>query len=236
MKHRLLLMITAWCITACTKDTQFATHEVDFPTGTTVADTINLVARICSQSRLYTAEYQINKIITHQDLLQFNGKLFGKEIMQPLSLGNRKIAIPMQVTLKAYIDFTTFSHRNVQRDSNYIHLILPDPHIIVTSSRIDHEGVKQYTSLFRTRYTDEEMTSLTRQGIETVLQQTTKMDILNTTRKCAAQTLIPLLQSLGYSENQILITFRQDLDREVLFKEKSMIESWQPKDTRNEKE
>lgn len=217
MKRILLLLLTAYCIAACTKHETGAQPSAINTADAPPMDTVNLVARISSQSRLYTAEYQIHKIITHQDLLQFKGELFGKEIMQPLNLGNRKIAIPMQATLKAYIDFSTFSHRNVERDSNYIHLILPDPHIVVTSSRIDHEGVKQYTSLLRTRYTDEEMAELTRQGIESVLQQASATDILHTARQCAAQILIPLLQSMGYSQEQIVITFRHNLERAKVF-------------------
>ena len=58
-----------------------------------------------------------------------------------LPLGQRKVAIPMEATLKAYVDFAEFSADNVRRDSTHIELILPDPRIVLTSSRIDHNEI-----------------------------------------------------------------------------------------------
>ena len=36
-----------------------------------------------------------------------------------MPVGDRKIAIPMNVTLKGYIDFSDFSERNVRKEAEY---------------------------------------------------------------------------------------------------------------------
>ena len=77
-----------------------------------------LITKIRSTSRLYTTEYKVHKIVTHNDELKFEGSLFGHEFSIPIPAGERKIAIPMDVTLKGYIDFEGFSQDNVRCDSN----------------------------------------------------------------------------------------------------------------------
>ena len=77
-------------------------------------DTIPLlVMQIQKCARLYTTEYHIHKIVTHDDILKLKGNLLSKNIDVALPLGERKIAIPMDATLKAYIDFSDFSVRNI---------------------------------------------------------------------------------------------------------------------------
>ena len=175
-------------------------------------DSINLVLRISRQNRLYTAEYQVHKIVTHDDLLHLKGSILGFEYDQKISLGDRKVAIPIDVTLKSYVDFANFTERNVERSGDFIHITLPDPRIVITASKVDHEGIRQYTSLFRSNYSDSELTDFTRQGVESILEQIPQMGILTTARESAAQTLIPLLTEMGYDEDHIVITFSEDLD------------------------
>ena len=43
---------------------------------------------------------------------------------------NRKVAIPMDATLKAYVDFSGFSAKNVNRQGDKIEIILPDPKVM----------------------------------------------------------------------------------------------------------
>jgi len=171
-----------------------------------------LISRIGQQSRLYTAEYHVNKIVTHEDLLKLKGEVLGINIEHHFNIGDRRIAIPIEVTLKAYVDFSHFTARQVQRRGSLIHIILPDPQIILTSSKVDHQGIKQFRSLWRSAYSDEEMTDFTRQGVESILADVPRMRLMQTARDCAAQTLIPLLTSLGYQEDHIIITFREGID------------------------
>ena len=57
-------------------------------------DSADAVLRLRAQSRLYTSEYRIHKVVTHDDLIRFQGKFFGYSYEQTFHLGDRKIAIP----------------------------------------------------------------------------------------------------------------------------------------------
>lgn len=86
------------------------------PGGPEAIDTIPLlVMQIQKCSKLYTSEFRIHKIVTHDDKLQLNGSFFKKDFSINLPAGKRKVAIPMDATLKTYIDFTGFSEKNVRR-------------------------------------------------------------------------------------------------------------------------
>lgn len=65
-------------------------------------------------------------------------------------------------------------------------------------------------ALTRSRFTDEELASLERQGRESILQSVTQMGILETARESAARTLAPLLAELGFQERDTKITFRKE--------------------------
>lgn len=177
-------------------------------------DTIPMmVMQIQKCSRLYTAEYHIHKIITHDDRLSLNGKLMKKDFSVDLPLGKRKVAIPMDATVKGYIDFEGFSQHNVRRNGEKIEITLPDPHVTLTSTRIDHEGVRQYVALTRSRFSDEELTDYEQQGRQAVIASIPQMGIVEMTRENAARTLVPMIVQMGYSEENITITFRKDFNK-----------------------
>ncbi len=200
------LSAVACCLSSCSK------QESAEP------DTIQVIVTQVQQcSRLYTAEYQIHKIVTHDDVLRLQGQLTGERYdMELPMLGDRKIAIPMDATLKAYIDFDGFSEQNVQRQGNKITILLPDPKVQLTSSKIDHRNIKKYVALLRRDFTDAELTSYERQGREAIIKSVPAMGIVESARKNAARTLIPMIKQLGYAEQDITITFRQDLDTEAI--------------------
>lgn len=202
----LLLPLLAALMTAC--------HSGEATEGTSAqVDTVNLVMRISQQSRLYTAEYNIHKIVTHDDLLQVKGNFLGIKYNKSLPIGDRKIAIPIDVTMKAYIDFTTFGNKNIEQRGDYLHIILPDARVVVTSSRVDYAHMQQFTSIFRHNYSDAEKSEITRQGTESIIAQIPEIGITETARKSAAQMLIPMLTELGYKEDHIVITFRDDWEQ-----------------------
>lgn len=174
-------------------------------------DTIPLmVTKVRQCSRLYTAEYQVRKIVTLDDRKRLEGTFMSQDFSLELPAGKRKVAIPIEATLKAYINFATFGEDNVRRRGNKLEIILPDPKVVLTSSKVDHEGIRQYVALTRSRFTDEELASLERQGRESILQSVTQMGILETARESAARTLAPLLAELGFQERDIKITFRKE--------------------------
>lgn len=172
-------------------------------------DTIPLlVTQIQRCSRLYTAEYKMHKIVIHNDTKRLEGSLMSKKFSVELPLGKRKVAIPIDATAKAYIDMDGFSANNVRRNGDKIEIILPDPRLILTSTRINHDEVKQYVPLLRGDFTDEELTSYERQGRDQILQSLPR--VVETARLNAASTLIPMIEQLGYKPENIRITFRKN--------------------------
>ena len=68
-------------------------------------DTIpTLVMQIQKCSKLYTAECKMHKIVTHDDKVSLHGKFMETDYNIDLPVGSRKVAIPMDATIKAYID------------------------------------------------------------------------------------------------------------------------------------
>lgn len=178
-----------------------------------VVDSVDLVLQVRQTSRLYTAEYKVHKIVTHADVKHLKTSVFGHELIDAeLPLGDRKIAIPIDVTLKAYIDFSRFTEAQIGRsaDGQRIHVVLPDPKVVVTSSKVDHASVRQFSDLLRSDFSDEEMTNFTSQGVRSVLHIVPQLGILDTARKSAAATLIPLITSMGYAPENITVTFRKN--------------------------
>lgn len=175
-----------------------------------VIDTIPvMVMQIQKCSRLYTAEAHVHKIITHDDKLNLKGSFMKKDFNIHIPGSNRKVAIPMDATIKAYVDFEGFSQKNVSRKGDKIEIILPDPKLVLTSSKIDHKAVKQYVSLTRSNFTDAELTKLEQQGRQSIINDIPNIDLMEQAQFSAANTLIPMLIDMGFKEENIKISFRK---------------------------
>ena len=182
-----------------------------------VIDTIPvLVTQIQKCNRLYTAEAHVHKIITHDDQLNLKGSIFKKSFNIHVPGSNRKVAIPMDATIKAYIDFQGFSDKNINRKGDKIEIILPDPKMTLTSSKIDHNGVKQYVSLTRSNFSDAELAQLEQQGRESIIRDIPNLDLTEQAQISAANTLIPMLKDMGFKEENIKISFRKKFTWEDL--------------------
>ena len=173
-------------------------------------DTLSLVMQVKECARLYTAEYEVHKLVLKDDPLRVKGNLFQRAFDVKVPIGERKVMIPLDVTLKAYIDFTGFDEKNVLRSGDRIVVSLPDPRVVVTSSRINHDEVKQFVSLTRSDYTSAELADFTRQGEDEILASVPQLGILEMARENAAHVLVPMLTRLGYDERNIVISFRKD--------------------------
>ncbi len=177
------------------------------------ADTIEiLVSRISECSRLYTAEVSVHKLITHDDRFKLKGSLFSQPLDMEIPLSKRKIAIPVDATLKAYIDFSTFSAANVHADGARIEIFLPEPKIILAQSKVRNEDIKKYVPLLRSDFSDEELTSYSRQGRQQIIESIPRLGLIPQAREGAANVLVPLLEQLGYRAEDITITFRKDFN------------------------
>lgn len=173
-------------------------------------DTLSSIMRLRECSRLYTAAYEIHKLVLKDDPLRVKGSVMNRSFDMKVPMGERKIMIPLDVTLKAYIDFSTFTADNVRREGDRIIIYLPDPRVTVTSSHIDHDGVRQFVSLTRRRYSSAELAGFARQGEEEILKSVPELGILETARENAAHVVVPLLVRLGFEERNIVVTFRKE--------------------------
>ena len=170
-----------------------------------------LVNRIQQCSRLYTMAYQVHKIVTHNDQKTIKGSLFNTDININLPFSKREVAIPMDATIKAYINFEGFNEDNIERHGKCITIKLPNPHLVITSTEIDHKSVREYVSFMRADFTDAELAHFEQKGRQQILKDLEKSDILEYARISATRTLVPILQQLGYEEKDITITFSNNL-------------------------
>lgn len=194
-------------------------EEAEGPVTTKSVDTLPMIITQVQQcARLYTAEYRVHKIVTHDDVLRLKGSVLQREFNFKLPLGDRKIAIPMDAKLKAYIDFSQFSEKNVERRGDKITLILPDPKVMMTSSKIDQKNVKQYVALARANFSDKEMSSYEQQGRAAIIQSIPELGIMETAQANAAKVLVPMLKEMGYKEENITISFRKHFEAQDIIR------------------
>ena len=141
-----------------------------------------MVMQIRKCSKLYTAEYKVRKIVTHDDEVELKGSLFQRKFNIAVPMSSRKIAIPVDAKLKAYVNFGGFSEKNVDIDGDKVEIILPDPKVELTSSRVDHDGIKKHVSLIRSDFTDAEMASYEKQGRGQIIKSIPRMGIIDMAR------------------------------------------------------
>lgn len=168
-----------------------------------------LVTQIQKCSRLYTAEVHVHKVITYDDQLKLQGTFLKKDFNITVPGSNRKVAIPLDATVKAYIDFQDFSAANINRHGEQIEIILPDPKMTLTGTKIDHKGIKQFVSFTRSNFSDAELSRLEQQGRESIVRDLPSLDIQEQARQSAANTLIPMIKEMGFKEDNIKVTFRK---------------------------
>jgi hypothetical protein len=204
MKKYTLILSLLLCLTACH-------HEKQAETLPPPVDTLSvLVTQIQQCSRIYTTAYQIHKVVTHDDVIRLKGSFLAQSFNIKMPLGDRKIAIPIDATLKAYIDMSQFSQSNVEKENGKIIITLPDPQVVMTSSRIDQKNIKEYVGLVRSHFTDAEMSNYEQQGRAAIIESIPQLGIIPTAQENAARVLVPLITQMGYREEDIIIQFRKE--------------------------
>lgn len=175
-----------------------------------------LVMQVQKCLRLYTAEYKMHKIITHDDEIRMKGKFLNQDYNVALPMGSRKIAIPIDATVKAYIDLSSFSEKNVRRVGDKIDVTLPDPRIEMTSSRINHGEIRKYVALTRQNFSDKEMAGYEQQGRQAIINDIPQTGIMEMAKESAARVMVPFFVGMGFNEKDITISFRKDFsDNEI---------------------
>lgn len=206
-----LLLTLLWLLLAATACRRSAQSE----TVATPADSVAqpglqpLVNQVARHARLYTYEAHVHKIVTYSDDPTLEGHVLHVPFKVPARLGNRKVAIPLDVTLQAYVDFTHFGAEQVERTDSSIVITLPDPVIVATASKVDHRGTRQYIDGLRNRFSEAELSALARQGVDSIVQHTPLFGLQPLAERSATTTLVPMLRRMGYSEEQITVRFRK---------------------------
>ena len=217
MSGKILIVIIAFVAVACSEEKKQASNVAPAPAPTRTDTTFLLANRIARCARLATTEYNLHKIVTFDDKIIVSGSLFSRAFKKELPVGERKIAIPMDVTLRGYVDFSEFGTGNIKRSGNKIAITLPDPVITVSSSKIDHNGIKKVVDPLRSEFKAKEIDNYVSQGVDSIEKHIPELGIIESARISAARTLVPIIKEMGYEEQNITINFRPAVnDRSIL--------------------
>lgn len=94
-----ILFLLSLVIVGCGKKQNAKTE------GKTDVDTLEALAtHISACSKLYTSQYDLRKIMVYTDTTSINGNFLNQHIKMNVPFSDRKIAIPITATAKAYID------------------------------------------------------------------------------------------------------------------------------------
>lgn len=156
--------------------------------------------------RLYVVQYNVHKILTYEDLSTLDGQLLGEKFSIPI-VGDRKIALPVDATIKGYIEF---NGSTVDEVDDKIIVTLPEPRLEMTSSIVDYDREKQYLSWNRFSFSEEEKESLLKTGKKKILQSLNRRDVMDRSRKSAFNALLPILEGCGYAPENVVIRFVDD--------------------------
>ncbi len=209
-KGCLFFALACMLFCACSEGKEQQTEQTTYQSIDTVP---MLVMQVQKCSKLYTSEFKVHKIVTHDDVVRLKGSVLRQDYNIKIPLGDRKIAIPMDATLKAYIDFSQFSEKNIERSGDQITILLPDPKVTMTSSKIDQKNVRHYVAFARANFSDAEMSDYEQQGRAAIIQSIPELGIIDNAKENAARVLVPMLTQLGYREENITIAFRKDFNR-----------------------
>ena len=159
-------------------------------------DTIPMITQLQACSRLYTTQFR------------GRGLLDGLRVGVPLS--SRHIAIPIDATVKGYVDMADLTERNIRQEGNRLTVILPDPRVELTATKVDHKQTRQFVRFLGRNFTDAERSFFERQGRDSIIASLPQSGIIENARASAARILVPLLTQMGYKEEDITITFRKE--------------------------
>ena len=152
--------------------------------------------------------------------MALRGTLFSKDFNLKLPVGQRNVAIPIDATIKAWIDFSQISEDNVVRNGDKIQITLPDPQVEITASKIRHDKVQKRVSILRTNFTDEELTTLEKQGRKAIENDIPRLGLTALARQNAARIIIPIIEQLGFEEQNITVVFASDNSNNTITREK----------------
>lgn len=204
MRKTYILLLAIGLLVGCKKQKEVV------PPMASQAELLEQV-RLCS--RIYASEYVVNKVVVRRDERRFQANMLGMKIDMPIMGGERVTAVPVEGIVKAYVDMGTIRTEDIHRQGDTLEVILPDPHVEITSTRILHDEVREKVGLLQRDFTDAERMQLQQQGRDSIVADLSRLGFVAAARESAARTLVPLFVGLGFKEEHITITFRQSDER-----------------------
>ncbi len=190
----------------------FTACESTQPTKKLPAEVINSI-QACS--KIYTSEFQVNKIIIYRDSKHFKSKVVNWEMDITLPGGERMIAIPTKATLKSYVDLAMLNPQHISFHKDSLYVQLPSPKIEITSTQIQHDEIRSEVGAFRSEHNDEELTAIQKELREAIIQDIPKLGIIEEAQKSATRTLSSLLGNFGFDTAKINITFADEVAEQI---------------------
>jgi hypothetical protein len=158
----------------------------------TKKDRIARVLAIREMGDLATTEYTLTKIVKANDNQTW------------YKIGDRKILMSVEATLKAGIDLKAIGEDDVEIDGKSIRLTLPEPKLISLNIPPDKINLAyQEVGVLRTEFDNAERDALLAQGEKQIRNAVPETGIFETTKAHTTQFLTALLQQLGYEDIQI---------------------------------
>ena len=197
MKHLVLTIITFLAFfSSCSQKKEKETKLQKIDTA------LVLKGSLSNCSRIYTAEWNIHKIVYFSDTVStFLGIKFN-------SFGDRKLIVPIDAKVKSYVDMGQISEKDIHIDSEgVITMILPKPKVEITSTKIDWDAAKSYVSFYRSSFSEREKSDLLYQGEKSIRDEVSRLDLDAMAKHTAARAISPLVKQLGFSDHKINIIF-----------------------------
>ena len=149
---------------------------------------------------LATTSYTISKIVKAND-----NKTWYK-------IGDRKILISCKATLKAGIDLTQLTDKDVVVSGETVKIYLPEPHLINLNIlpqdiKVEHEDI----SLFRQSFSNADRDALLGQAEAQIKASVTDLGIIKTSEEHTRIFLTKFLQNAGFRDVQIIFGSRPSL-------------------------
>ncbi|WP_336515630.1 DUF4230 domain-containing protein [Pollutibacter soli] len=155
-------------------------------------DRVQEVLTIRNMNDLATVEYVVTKIIKTND-----NKTWYK-------IGDRKILMSCQASIKAGIDFSALKPENITINGDEISLQLPPAKMISLSIRPEDISVQyEDVGVFRQSFSQAEKDLLLSQGEEQIKSSIASLGVLNTAETNASVFLTQFLKKLGYKKINI---------------------------------
>ena len=173
-----------------------------------------MVTRIQQCSKLYVSEYKLHKLVVYKDEKKLSGGMLGKRFDVSIPMSERKIVIPMDATVKSSVDLGEISEKNISRNGDKITVTLPNPEFTLTSTKIDHAGVKEKISFLRSDFSDDEITGIQKLGRDEIIKSISEMNLIEHARTAAMRQIVPIVVSMGYDAKNVTVVFSDDIKKQ----------------------